>query len=168
MWRSKNHKDERFLVADTQLYKSLCPSVRPSVRPSVNTSRKVRKHAFPPLPTRPQLVLAVYPALFLSFSLYLFIFVFLCNTVEPCSNGPAFNRIPPTTDTVSWSFELIFFYSPYWLWQNNNQNSLVLWNPLERDLTVHIFISQISMNEWNAGRESSLGSNLIGPCPLVS
>ena len=60
-----------FLVADTQLYKSLCPSVRrsvcrsvrPSVGPSVNTSRKVWKRAFPPLPTRPQLVLAVYPAL---------------------------------------------------------------------------------------------------------
>ena len=52
-----------FLVADTQLYKSLCPSVRRSVRRSVNTSRKVWKRAFPPLPTRPQLVLAVYPAL---------------------------------------------------------------------------------------------------------
>ena len=28
----------RFLVADTQLHKSLCPSVGPSVRPSVSTS----------------------------------------------------------------------------------------------------------------------------------
>ena len=53
-----------FLVADTQLYKSLCPSVGPSVGPSVNTSGKVWKCAFSPLPTRPQLVLAVYPALF--------------------------------------------------------------------------------------------------------
>ena len=56
-----------FLVADTQLYKSLCPSVRRSIRrsvgPSVNTSRNVWKRAFPPLPTRPQLELAVYPAL---------------------------------------------------------------------------------------------------------
>ena len=55
-----------FLVADEQLYKRLCPSVRPSVRPSVgplvSTSRKVEKPAFPPLPTRPQLM-AVYPAL---------------------------------------------------------------------------------------------------------
>ena len=36
-----------FLVADTQLYKRLCPSVRPSVRPSVGpsvtTSGKVGK-----------------------------------------------------------------------------------------------------------------------------
>ena len=48
-----------FLVADTQLYKSLCPSVRWSV----TTSWKVWKRAFLPLPTRPQLVLAVYPAL---------------------------------------------------------------------------------------------------------
>ena len=52
-----------FLVADTQLYKRLCPSVRWLVGRSVDTSRKVRKRAFPPLPTRPQLV-AVYPALF--------------------------------------------------------------------------------------------------------
>ena len=56
-----------FLVADKRLYKRLCPSVRPSVRwsvgPSVSTSRKVGKRAFPPLPTRPRLVLAVYPAL---------------------------------------------------------------------------------------------------------
>ena len=37
--------------------------VRPSVGPSVDTSRKVGKRAFPPLPTRPQLVWAVYPAL---------------------------------------------------------------------------------------------------------
>ena len=35
-----------FLVADTQLYKRLCPSVRRSVRPSVTTSRKVGKRAF--------------------------------------------------------------------------------------------------------------------------
>ena len=38
------------------------PLVRQSVGRSVDTSRKVRKRAFPPLPTRPQLV-AVYPAL---------------------------------------------------------------------------------------------------------
>ena len=40
-------------------------TVSPSVRWYVSTSRKVGKHAYPPLPTRPQLVLAVYPALFL-------------------------------------------------------------------------------------------------------
>ena len=64
-----------FLVADTQLYKRLCPSVRPLVGRSVTTSRKVRKRAFPPLPIRPQLV-AVYPALF-SFFLIFFYFFFL-------------------------------------------------------------------------------------------
>ena len=37
-----------FLVADTQLYKRLCPSVRWLVGRSVDTSRKVRKRAFPP------------------------------------------------------------------------------------------------------------------------
>ena len=51
-----------FLVADNRLYKRLCPSVGPSVGPS-RASRKVGKHAFPPLPTRPRLVLAVYLAL---------------------------------------------------------------------------------------------------------
>ena len=30
-----------FLVADTQLYKRLCPSVRPSVRPSVGPSEVI-------------------------------------------------------------------------------------------------------------------------------
>ena len=43
---------------------SVCWSVRPSVRRSVSTSQKVGKGAYPPLPTRLQLVLAVYPALF--------------------------------------------------------------------------------------------------------
>ena len=43
---------------------SVGPSVGPSIRPSMSTSRKVWKRAFPLLPTRPQLVLAVYPALF--------------------------------------------------------------------------------------------------------
>ena len=52
-----------FLHADTQLYKRLCPSVHRLVGRSVDMSRKVGKRAFPPLPTRPQLV-AVYPALF--------------------------------------------------------------------------------------------------------
>ena len=60
-------KRRHFLVADTQLYKRLCPSVGPSVGPLVgplvSTSRKVGKRAFPPLPTRPQLM-AAYPALF--------------------------------------------------------------------------------------------------------
>ena len=32
-----------FLVADTQLYKSLCPSIRPSVRPSVRRCQRVEK-----------------------------------------------------------------------------------------------------------------------------
>ena len=54
----------RFLVADTQLYKRLCPSLgRPVGRlvgPS-HSSWKVGKGAFRPLPTRPQLM-AVYPA----------------------------------------------------------------------------------------------------------
>ena len=60
-----------FLVADTQLYKRLCLSVRRSVGRLVGPSRsswKVGKRVFPPLPTRPQLM-AVYPALFLSFFL---------------------------------------------------------------------------------------------------
>ena len=48
--------------------RSVGPSVRRSVGPSVSTSRKVGKRAFPPLPTRPRLVLAVYPALFFSIS----------------------------------------------------------------------------------------------------
>ena len=60
-----------FLIVDTQLYKRLCLSIHPLVSrlvvqlvgQSVNTSRKVLKSAFSPLPTRPQLVLAVYPAL---------------------------------------------------------------------------------------------------------
>ena len=60
----------RFLDASTHLYMRICPSIRQSVRRSVrrsirwsvSTSRKVGKRAFPPLPTRPQLV-TVYPAL---------------------------------------------------------------------------------------------------------
>ena len=62
-----------FLVADTQLYKRLCPSVRPSVGWLVGPSRSslnVGKRAFPHLPTRPQLV-AVYPALLALFLLKL-------------------------------------------------------------------------------------------------
>ena len=57
----KSDKNGRyhFLDVGTQLYKRLCPSVRRSI----STSSKVRKRAFPPLPTRPQLV-AVNPALF--------------------------------------------------------------------------------------------------------
>ena len=63
-----------FLVADTQLYKRLCPSVRPLVGPWTRVEKRgnerfrtflVATVAFPPLPTRPQLM-AVYPALFLS------------------------------------------------------------------------------------------------------
>ena len=56
-----DHPFKAFLVADTQLYKRLCPSVGRSVGPS-RSSWKVGKRAFPPLPTRPQLM-AVYPAL---------------------------------------------------------------------------------------------------------
>ena len=68
-----------FLVADTQLYKRLCPSVGRSVRRSVGPSVRgheskseemsvlehllLRTVALPPLPTHPQLM-AVYPALF--------------------------------------------------------------------------------------------------------
>ena len=51
-----------FLVADKQLLKAL--SVCQFIHRSVSTSRKVEKHEFPSLPTRPQLVLAVYPTLF--------------------------------------------------------------------------------------------------------
>ena len=66
-----------FLVADKRLNKRVFPSVCPlvhrsvgpsvgwSVGPLVSTSQKVGKRAFRPLPTRPRLVLAVYPALFL-------------------------------------------------------------------------------------------------------
>ena len=61
-------RHETFLVADTQLYKRLCPSIRLSVRPQP-TSQKVEKRAFEcffggcvgkgawgwmPLPSRPQ------------------------------------------------------------------------------------------------------------------
>ena len=54
-----------FLVADKRLYKRLCPSVRPSVGLSVGNDRvrKCENTHFPPPPTRPRLVLAVYPAL---------------------------------------------------------------------------------------------------------
>ena len=44
-----------FSVADSQLCKRLCPSIRPSIRPLVRNDR-VGKRAFPPLPTRPQLI----------------------------------------------------------------------------------------------------------------
>ena len=63
-----------FLVADMQLYKRLCPSVRPlvcwSVGPSVMIKLESVKTSISALPTRPQLV-AVYPALFM---FYLFCF----------------------------------------------------------------------------------------------
>ena len=66
-----------FWVADTQLYKRLCLSVRwsinPLVRPSSSMSRKVEKRAYPPLPTRPQLV-AVYQALLLFSFIFRFCF----------------------------------------------------------------------------------------------
>ena len=58
----------QFLVADTQLYKKLCPSVRWSVDPSLSTSRKVGKRACPPLPTRPQLAAVYLDLLLLSLS----------------------------------------------------------------------------------------------------
>ena len=31
-------------------------------------------------------------------------------TVEPRSDGPAFNGIPPITNANSWSFQPVFFY----------------------------------------------------------
>ena len=34
-------------------------------------------------------------------------------TVEPRSNGPATNRIPPITEANSWSLEAYFFYFLY-------------------------------------------------------
>ena len=70
----KSAKTHAFLVADTQLYKRLCPSVGPSVRRSVTHESKIGKQALKmlflvcvlvvgawgvaegwmPLPTRPQ------------------------------------------------------------------------------------------------------------------
>ena len=66
-----------FLVADKRLYKRLCPSIRPSVGRSVNTSRKVEKRAFPPLPTRPRLALAVCSTLFELCLGFRFSFIFM-------------------------------------------------------------------------------------------
>ena len=37
------------------------------------------------------------------------------DTVEPRSNGPAFNGIPPITDVNSLSLQSVFFYFLYWL-----------------------------------------------------
>ena len=37
------------------------------------------------------------------------------NTVEPRSNRPALNGIPPLTDSNSWSPQSIFFYFLNWL-----------------------------------------------------
>ena len=37
------------------------------------------------------------------------------NTVEPRSNGPALNGIPPITDINFWSFQPVFFYFLYLL-----------------------------------------------------
>ena len=54
-----------FLVADYRLYKRLCPSVHLLVHSSVSPWWLGWKSAFPPLPTRPGLVLAVYPTLLL-------------------------------------------------------------------------------------------------------
>ena len=53
--------------------------VRRSVGPSVRRGdrvEKLRKRAFPPPPTRPRLVLAVYPALFFILFLLFFFFFF--------------------------------------------------------------------------------------------
>ena len=50
----------------------VCPSVGRSVGLS-RSSRKAGKHAFPPLPTRQRLVLAVYPALLIIWSSNLFV-----------------------------------------------------------------------------------------------
>ena len=59
-----------FVVACTRLYNPLWRSFHRLVGRLVGwlvgpsrSSRKVGKHSFPPLPTRPRLVLAVYPAL---------------------------------------------------------------------------------------------------------
>ena len=67
---------------------SVGPSVRPSVYPSVSTSQKVGKRAYPPLPTRPQLM-AVYPALlFADTQLYRgFIFPCIGLCVGPLVHG---------------------------------------------------------------------------------
>ena len=57
-------KSHLFLVADTQLYKRLCPSVGPSVRRSVRWSVMIEsKSGKTRLPARPQLM-AVYLALY--------------------------------------------------------------------------------------------------------
>ena len=84
--------------------------------------------------------------------LFLFFLVLQSHIVEPRSNGPTFNGIPPMTNTVSWSFEPIFFYFQYWLWQNSlvlGPWSLVPWNLMERDLTVHTIDKIVSCHEDN-------------------
>ena len=70
------------LVEDTHRF--VHPSVGPLVHPyfrhvglSVSTSQKVWKRLFPPLPTCPQLILAVYPAL-LNYKLQKKIFTYHC------------------------------------------------------------------------------------------
>ena len=105
-----------FLVADTQLYKRLYPSVRPSVRlsirPSVPTSvrplvrndrvKKWEKNALPPLPTRPQLM-AVYPALFFFFFL---LSIFSHNTFSSPTAGTSCDvpEVPCHTSLVTDTF----------------------------------------------------------------
>ena len=72
LWFSAKQNALWFSVADTQLNKRFCPSVRRSIGPSVHRSAMVIElesvktgiSAIPPLPTHLQLVLAVYPALF--------------------------------------------------------------------------------------------------------
>ena len=68
-WNTENHLTRQpamltdmFFSCGHATLKELCPSVRPSVREHESKSVRTR---IPPLPTRPQLVLAVHPALFL-------------------------------------------------------------------------------------------------------
>ena len=100
--KMKHFNVPKFLVADKRLYKRLCPSVRPSVGWSVGPWTRVEKwgkHAFPPLPTRPRLVLAVYPALFkiLNLSSLKLVLIKKCTSANETFNAPTFC---PKTDFI--------------------------------------------------------------------
>ena len=100
-----------FLVAGTQLYKRLCPSVGPSVRWTVMIeleSVKTRISA-PAMPTRPQLVSAVYPAVFLFFTLLLYFVGLTCTNALAQAQKALHTRtfVNQTTNTNHWIQELL-------------------------------------------------------------
>ena len=142
-------RQRAFLVADTQLYKRLCPSVRPSVGwsvgPLVSTSRKVWKCAFPPLPTRPQLM-AVYPALF-KYSLdrhfeiiYGVIFIFTLIALPLLPLRSTFITFIWTTFTfitftfISCTFNFLYLYYLHYLYYLKYQATKVCWSLPRRHL----------------------------------